>query len=76
MYELYRSIHDVGNKYYHNNMIINILLIIKQNNIFLFVNKVQYVGDWMLMLVLVHVRSHIGWSGERNIPYKSVETSP
>ena len=22
------------------------------------------------------VRSHIGWRGERNIPYKGVETSP
>ena len=24
----------------------------------------------------VIVRSHIGWRGERSIPYKSVETSP
>ena len=26
-------------------------------------------GEWI-------VRSHIGWRGKRNIPYKSVKTSP
>ena len=25
---------------------------------------------------LINVRSHIGWRGERSIPYKGVETSP
>ena len=30
-----------------------------------------HIQKWYVLL-----RSHIGWRGERSIPYKSVETSP
>ena len=38
---------------------------------------INYDSDYVVSQVkLVNVRSHIGWGGERSIPYKGVETSP
>ena len=41
--------------------------------------KYEVIGWFRQLVERTHgiiVRSHIGWGGERNIPYKGVETFP
>ena len=38
----------------------------------LMLNMALLLSIWLCLVV----RSHVGWRGERNVPYKNVETSP